>query len=124
VTVCVAVGTRDYFDERQIGAVVSTTNGGASWEREPVPSSIVDLEAVACRTRSLCEAVGTGRSSAVIGTADGGSDWVPQGIPRSVSLTAVACPAVRTCETVGSSAGGGLTYRTADGGTTWTRHRP
>jgi photosystem II stability/assembly factor-like uncharacterized protein len=104
---------------KEVGTVVTTTDGGATWTRRPNPPGFTDLTGVACPVAQVCAAVGYG-THAVTRTTDGGTTWTGQGLPGSVFLQAVACPAVKVCETAGENANDdGVAYGTVDGGRTW-----
>jgi photosystem II stability/assembly factor-like uncharacterized protein len=125
VKTCVAVGSKSvHGGHKQVGVVIRTHNGGATWTIQRIPPGLNDLSGISCPSVSDCEAVGDGDLTA-LGTTDGGAAWTPQGVPSSVeSLAGVACPSVSDCEAVGlTGSGDGAAVGTTDGGATWTLQR-
>ena len=122
LTHCVAVGIDfTHAGGREVGVLISTNDGGVTWNRRHIPPGIDDLTSVACTPSGTCEAVGLG-STAIIGSTDGGRTWTPQVVPGSPYLLSVACPGRQTCEAVGQNAHDDVAvYRTIDGGAQWYR---
>ena len=88
--------------------IISTTNGGATWTNDPIPSQVTNLSSIACQSALDCTAVG---SNDIVSTTDGGSTWTSETAPAPVaSLDSVACPSTSTCLAVGVGYGsvGGL----------------
>jgi len=106
------------------GAVVATSNGGASWSTLPIPPGSGSLNSVSCVQGPADQA-----GSAPGGTA-GGQVTVPpapgSAAPTTTSPPAVGLAGVR-CVVVGTTAntpnvariGHGLVFTTANGGATW-----
>lgn len=119
-SVCEAVGTETVPSEGvPVGVVLGTTDGGASWSEQTLPTVEGPLFAVACSSNSTCEVVGTDVAddqAVALGTADDGTSWTAQSLPSTATLlTGVACPTVSACEAVGVQSA----LRTDDGGTRW-----
>jgi photosystem II stability/assembly factor-like uncharacterized protein len=108
--------------EKEIGVAATTTDSGATWTARRIRNGFGDLSGVACPEEQICEAVGTGITSAAVGTTDGGRTWIPQDVPASAFPEAIACPEAGTCEAAGTNDNGHVSlYRTVDGGATWIR---
>jgi photosystem II stability/assembly factor-like uncharacterized protein len=100
-------------------AILTTTDGGSTWNSQTVPSGVTYLDAVSCGSTSTCVAVGpvAGLSvpPAIITTNDGGLTWTSQPVPNGVgSLQGASC-ASAGCVAVGQNqqsgalvVGGGL----------------
>ena len=106
---CVAVGAADTGPTSGVGAIATTTDGGAKWSTKQVPSAFT-LSGVACPSAKVCFAVGfasTLDSASLLATTDGGSKWTEQSLPAGVGrLTDVACASIKSCEAVGDSTTG------------------
>jgi photosystem II stability/assembly factor-like uncharacterized protein len=63
------------------GTVLRTTDGGANWQRIPVPGAEAldfrDVDAISDRVASILS-IGAGRSSRIYKTTDGGAHWTLQ----------------------------------------------
>ena len=120
--VCVSVGQNAVdAGSREVGVLVTTSNGGHTWKRRHIPAGFTDLMGVACPTALVCEAAGLG-PTAIIGTTDGGATWTTQPIPGSMFMEGVSCPRPQRCEAVGQDSNGDFAaFGTADGGQTWTQ---
>ena len=101
-----------------------TTDGGARWVSTKLPTDVGALDAIACPTPSICEAVGshTAASStaakdttpavAAVRSIDGGTTWVSQPLPTGITaLKGVACPSRYECYAAGYSSVAGLVLR-------------
>jgi hypothetical protein len=115
------------------GAVAASTDGGASWRIEPLPTgeSNLTVTSVSCPSAATCWAVGYStvingytnpETGVILATADGGSVWKAETVPTGVwSLYGVSCPTVTGCIAVGETASGQSdAVATTDGGSTWT----
>jgi hypothetical protein len=118
---CVAMG-----DETDGSAVIyATTDGGATWKAEKVPSVLDQphvtssaLTSASCSSPTTCEAVGySGNAPVIIGTTDGGATWTPQPFPTGVAgnFTGISCPSAKICEAVSNT----VILGTTDGGESW-----
>ena len=109
--VCFAVGlygtaVGDYGAE---GFVVTTTNGGATWTYQTLPSPVSYLSAISCPSTSDCFAAGaetfdTGIvASVILTTTDGGRTWTPRGFPDQFSgmPVSIACYSTSICYLAG-----------------------
>src|ERR1700677_436529 len=72
-TTCEAVG-----EFNSAGIAMRTTNDGASWSDQPLPSAISELKAIACHSTSVCVALGVdtyaaGGGTVAIHTTNGGA---------------------------------------------------
>lgn len=124
---CVAVGQNA---AGTAGVVLTSSDGGATWTDQSIPSSVNALFGVSCADASHCWAVGQQGPSAnyagtIVATADGGKTWATETPP---STPFGAYPWIRHISCVSASG-----YRcwavapdaseilaTADGGMTWT----
>jgi hypothetical protein len=92
---CIVVGGN-------VGAVASyTTDGGATWMKARMPSTIASVKAVACTSAGYCGAVGFGPIGAtVVSSADGGKVWSNDAVPTNVGESepnSIACYKENTC---------------------------
>jgi photosystem II stability/assembly factor-like uncharacterized protein len=119
-TRCYAVG--------EAGTIRSTTNGGATWKRQPNPleSTSTALVRIACPAAGTCYAIGRPRT--VLVTHNGGSTWALHtfALSANVTLSAVACLNAATCYIVGGPytaflITGAIVLLTTNGGATWTK---
>jgi len=91
--------------------VVTTSDGGASWKVQSVPSGVDYLAGIDCATVRACVAVGqvgtTGTGpGAVLATDDGGSVWTLQPVPAGTTdVTAVTCTTAARCTALGAVSG-------------------
>lgn len=116
--VCFAVGS--YGAE---GSVVTTTNGGATWTYQTLPSPVSYLSGISCPSTSDCFAVGAGVFGAgvvagvVVATTDGGRTWFFQGLPDAPTgvPVSIACYSTSICYLAGTHFVDGTT----DGGSVW-----
>jgi photosystem II stability/assembly factor-like uncharacterized protein len=117
-----------------VSGVVTTSDGGATWQRRPLPSDVPlpSMSAVSCASAEICWLAGTeavpqvignlhdGGSAVILGTTDGGSTWrrvkftVPSGAPNPygesyLDVGAISCPTANACLAFGSSAQGSKT---------------
>ncbi len=92
-------------------AVVATTDGGAVWSLEAIPSSVGFLSDISCGDVHHCDAAGqsgqTGTGpGVVIDTADGGATWVIQTIPPGTTeVDGVACRSDLRCVAIARAGG-------------------
>ena len=128
-TFCVAVGgAYDTTTFRDVGVILTTTDGGSTWTNETVPSGVGMLSGVFCASTSDCMTSGRGSSGgAILTTTDGGTTWANQTIPSAVSnLDGVSCSSTNDCIAVGGVLDTttyqdlGVILTTTDGGMTWT----
>lgn len=129
-TTCYAVG----HNSTSSADILATTDGGATWTNQTVPSGVASLDAVACPSPATCYAVGFGGGSydgVIVATTDGGTTWRSQSTPvggddTSGYLSGVACPSTTTCYAVGSDEGTSTAdiLATTNGGATWMAQVP
>jgi photosystem II stability/assembly factor-like uncharacterized protein len=121
-SVCFAAGADDSGD----AIVAQSTDFGASWSDESLPSGALELDAISCEDVSDCVAVGRGT---VLTTNDGGNTWTLSDPPTpQTTLLGVRCSGSGgsgTCIAVGMSPNPGGPYDgeialSTDGGDTWT----
>jgi RHS repeat-associated protein len=135
-TFCVAVGGGNGVGPSgyslSLGYVFYSTDGGASWVSQSLPTNTGQLGGVACSSAN-CYASGqsydpTSGASVpeVLSSAGGGWAAVPA-LPSGDYPNDIACPAADTCYTVGSIRHtSGLVpdiYKTTDGGTKWSSQK-
>lgn len=114
-----------------ISAVVTTTDGGLTWQLRPLPADIPNpqLTTLSCASSTLCwlggqEAVPVvignvhnDGSPVLLGTTNGGSSWekvtftVPPGAPNYdgqsyLSIGLIGCPSTQACVALGGAAQG------------------
>jgi len=111
-TRCWAVGSTTATGKAPSGAaVVTTTDGGATWRVQPVPATVGYLSGIACTGVRTCTAVGQvgtdgAGPGAVLTTADGGTTWMLQVVPAGTSdVTAVSCVTGGRCTALASISG-------------------
>ncbi len=120
-TTCHAVGTTG-------GAF--TTDGGQSWQNQPLPNEFSAIS-LACPSTTSCLAVGAAQSrSTIMTTSDGGTTWAPGSLPKGLGriiLDSVSCSQGEVCEAVGNhltssykAAGPPVLLGSSDGGSAWT----
>ncbi|MHB8263148.1 MAG: WD40/YVTN/BNR-like repeat-containing protein [Acidimicrobiales bacterium] len=111
----------------------TSSNAGASWISQSIPSGVSALLGLACPSPSTCFATGYSQSGGglVLGTTDGGASWVVQTIPASVStmgstLSQVSCPDKTHCYVLGTAepssgtgSGAPILLTTSNGGSSW-----
>lgn len=123
-TDCWAVGTTSASL-----AIISTTDGGASWISDAYPPSLASahLLSVSCAAGTACWAIGASASGTpiIVATSMGGSSWVEQSFPASAGISnnglySISCPTASACWAIGGSPKGLVLLRTDDGGTTWS----
>jgi photosystem II stability/assembly factor-like uncharacterized protein len=121
-SVCTAVGGTEGgfagFSVTGPGAVVNSTDGGATWTEQSLPADAGALGAISCASTSVCEALGTTTSSnpEILGTTNGGTTWQDQAVPAGFGTGGqLSCPSTSDCTAVS----GGTVIGTTDGGTTW-----
>jgi photosystem II stability/assembly factor-like uncharacterized protein len=95
------------------GAVAATTDGGATWTSQALPTGITSLSGVSCTGTEDCWAVGEDvvqtapgpvDSGVIVSTTDGGSTWTDVTVPDGVSaVDGVSCAAALTCTAVGTT---------------------
>jgi len=121
------------------GIVDVTTDGGAQWSAQTVPSGIVGLYGVTCVNASDCWAIGDQGSGgslsvtpAIIATTDGGASWTQQTLPAGVDVSGdvqpasgIACADASDCWVVGETGSASnhtpFLIATTDGGASWTQ---
>ena len=136
-SVCEAIG-HDSATSGATAALLRTTDGGVSWVSEKLPAGMggtvtgsvtsTVLNAIACPSKSICEAVGgfgnsSGEVVVALRTTDGGRSWVRRKIPGNGTVSAVACPSASTCDALFRVNGPGteVVLRTTNGGKSWSR---
>ncbi len=127
-SVCTAVGST--AGGGSPGVIVNSTDGGATWTTQSLPTGVGSLNSVSCASTSVCEALGftyTSSGAFAVGTTNGGATWQRQTVPSALGIVGqVSCPTTSECITVGQvccvvGEGGGpaTIMRTTDGGATW-----
>ncbi|NNN20976.1 MAG: cadherin-like domain-containing protein [Acidimicrobiales bacterium] len=116
---CVAAGIKNNTS----GAVISTSNAGATWALNSFPSSL-QYPYVSCASVSSCVLV-TNTSEKVLLTTDGGLTWVDSANPAIFTshINSVDCPSSTNCIAVvqgGSSNLPAIFYFSAFSNQSWT----
>ena len=93
-----------------------STDGGASFTADAVPTAAPAMDAVSCPPGPMCVAVGS--TSAMVST-DGGATWTLVNTPAAAALTGVSCENASDCAAVGAGAGQSTWIYSTDGGETW-----
>jgi hypothetical protein len=94
-----------------VAALVTTTDGGATWTVRAPPPTVGYLSAIACSSTRSCTAVGqvglTGIGpGAIVTTENGGSTWSLEPVPAGTSdVTAVDCRPDGSCLALGVVSG-------------------
>ncbi len=124
-TTCLAVG-----GTLNGGAqVLVTSDAGATWTAEPLPTVGAVLDGISCPSATTCTAVGATPidTGVVVTTTDGGTTWTsenPYGtnVPTNGTLVSISCPSTTTCFAVEQAnvSYGAAILATTDGGATWT----
>lgn len=99
-----------------------SSDGGATWGRQPIPVPVTSLDAVFCASTEVCWVVGAGGGHAVaLATGDGGRSWTSETLPGGIAtLRSISCAGVEVCWAVGDGTSGtAAVVATTDGGTTW-----
>ena len=123
-------GGEDTCAFQGLGVILSTTNGGSTWQRGEVQDTL--LADVACPTTQVCYASGVyqpvdgGPGQGVyLVTRNGGHTW--KRLARAPRMAGtLACPSTTTCYSipwccaVPESAIWSTIFGTTDGGATWT----
>lgn len=132
---CEIVGYRDAA-AKDTPLAYRTTDGGAKWTAQKLPTAISDPQGVACATTSDCVIVGFHQTSATSGTGvalrttDAGKKWSAIRFDSSIGVpTAVSCPTATSCVLVGGKkvylgaktgyAGAATSALSTNGGKTW-----
>jgi photosystem II stability/assembly factor-like uncharacterized protein len=109
---CWAVGSTVGVGGGPNGAVVvATTDGGAVWTIQPIPTSVGFLSDISCGSVHDCAAVGQSGQTGdgpgvVIVTDDGGATWTIQPIPPGTTeVGTVACGTDLHCIAIAASGG-------------------
>jgi photosystem II stability/assembly factor-like uncharacterized protein len=108
-SICYAAGT----NSSDSGEVLRTSDAGATWRAEVLPSGVRPVTGISCPSVSDCFATEGG---GILVTHNSGRSWTSRGPFADSSLAAISCPSVTTCYVVGSL----LVLGTTDGGATWT----
>jgi photosystem II stability/assembly factor-like uncharacterized protein len=106
---CVAVGSQVVPGQQESdaleGAVVTTTDGGATWDVPALPSGIGYLSAVSCPSTLHCLALGDApgvNQAIVVSTVNGGATWsAPVVVPSTGAVEGVSCATTAYCVAVG-----------------------
>ena len=114
------------------GAIVISTDYGATWAAATVPTGTGLIQAATCASSTQCIAVGTTSTTvsdvvpaqgAVLLSSDGGHTWTPTVVPPPVNdIFGIACPLASDCAIVGAqwvdgtSVGVGAVALSKDGG--------
>jgi photosystem II stability/assembly factor-like uncharacterized protein len=108
-----------------VAVILSTQDGGQSWQDAQVPNGVPGIGAVSCPTTSECLGVGP----TILRSTDGGQSWTNVAVPGGLTeaLRAIACASATACIAVASNPAGAtdpsapaLGFATSDGGSTWS----
>lgn len=122
-----AVSDRVAWASGAQGTVLRTTDGGATWQRRPVPEAagaldFRDVDAVSAEIASILS-IGPGAASRIYKTRDGGATWTLQlaNTDPKVFLDAMAFRDERHGVAFSDSVDGQFVVFTTSDGATWTR---
>ena len=101
-----------------LGTILRTTDGGATWKAESRTASFDNLAAVFFSDSKKGTVVGA--NGTILRTTDGGVTWTPQPSGTSNWLWGVAFADTNNGTVVGEQ---GLILRTRDGGVTWSAQK-
>lgn len=125
-TQCVAVGANvDGMQDPTVpGLAIVTSDGGATWQAQSMPTSTSAIDQITCVGGSQCLAGGfsdaSGGTAAFASSGDGGRTWQSQPPPSGLSrIAGLTCPAVNNCIAVGVNGTQSNTVSTRDG-KTWS----
>ena len=120
---CFAAGRRDTSIG---GAILATTNSGASWSEESLPQGTGQLSGISCPSTSVCFASGaqTSGTGLILATTNSGASWsaVQLASLSADALVSIACPTIYNCVAGGMAGSGGdaaIIY-TSDAGSKWS----
>jgi photosystem II stability/assembly factor-like uncharacterized protein len=112
VELCLVTGFTATTTGHGQGAIVVSTDGGATWSAADVPAGTGLLQSAICVTVTSCLATGTTSTTvsavvpakgALLESADGGHTWAPSSGTSSIDdIYGVACPTSRVCVMVGT----------------------
>jgi photosystem II stability/assembly factor-like uncharacterized protein len=116
---CIAVGS-GVGASGSYPAILSTSDGGNTWNVQSAPDVVNYLASVSCFSASDCVAVGGGGVAqqpyaTAMFTTDGGSSWTPETVVEAETLDSVSCASATQCVAVG----GASVVNSNDGGATW-----
>lgn len=118
------------------GAILYTTDGGASWNKATVPSGLSMLSSLSCTDTGNCLAVYSDvrhSSTAVLASTDGGETWAAAsaiGSPPGLGTMSLSCPGSGVCWVSGDAGTPGMSAvnlgttpgfvaSTSNGGAAW-----
>ena len=115
-SICIAVGST--AGGGSPGAIVNTSDGGATWTTQSIPAGVGTLSSVSCASTSVCEALGP--SNVAVGTTNGGASWQSQTLPSGlVNVGQISCPSTSECIAVGQGSSAEMIFGTTNGGANW-----
>ncbi len=102
-------------------AIDATSNGGATWSHEAVPTTVTDLASLSCAGENDCLAVGaSGGAGAVV--AFGGRTWaLHKDLAGAAALSAVDCTSAQHCVAVATDGTSSWSVLTTNEGVSWAR---
>ncbi|MHB8317829.1 MAG: WD40/YVTN/BNR-like repeat-containing protein, partial [Acidimicrobiales bacterium] len=89
------------------GFVIETSDSGATWKIDSVPTNVLGLIGVSCPSTASCTAVGgysagSSFTPIALSTSDSGGSWIAQPLPASTRNTySVSCPTTSGCFVAG-----------------------
>jgi photosystem II stability/assembly factor-like uncharacterized protein len=127
---CIVTGAGPIRSNHLSGAILYSTDGGASWMSAQLPAGVdATVSSLSCLSSSSCIAVDAGlagHGNSVLVTADGGRRWTSagaRGIPLA-GLMGVTCATSSDCWAPGLTVFGAGSkqaslYGSSDGGSNW-----
>lgn len=142
---CLAGGTSvEPGESGDLYLLLSTTDGGQSWQETPLPAGVGGLRALSCLSVDTCfgltgsfstaSALGMGQfygttpqPGTFLATTDGGSTWSQSTLPTQDTIALLDCTAGTSCVAAGVQYGGSSGTQTSaialvtnDDGATWS----
>ncbi|NNN20370.1 MAG: hypothetical protein HKL80_00005, partial [Acidimicrobiales bacterium] len=106
------------------GEIFGTTDSGATWTIEPIPTGINEIFGITCLSTAECFAYGKNilNANIILGTTDSGATWTTETIPSGTYVHGFTCQSNPECFAYGFNytSGQGVILATTDLGATWT----
>lgn len=121
---CVAVGVTPDVGGPLNGAIITSSDGGATWTAPTTKFPLAAIGGVSCASSTFCVAVGT----QILVTGDAGQTWTQQFVDGGTGvLRTVSCSTSTSCVAIGvnplgvdKSSSPGFEIQTTDGGSKWS----
>lgn len=97
-------------------ALMTTGDGGVTWERKPIPPGVGDCMLMDVAYASQSDVAAVGSTGIVLTSSDGGRNWIQRQSGTTQNLQSIAWSDAHHATVVGDK---GIILCTADGGHTW-----